>query len=182
MSIDVLAVKLFAYGVGGSGFDSRSRRFDFRDWLSTASGRDMYEISLKRRKSSKQPTNQLFRYLNSKAESHRDDLCHPHQWYMKEFRTPAWQLWDAMIPILPRLHIHLLWLAQRDHVLSGVPLIPPPPTLTLCTNASCQGLGAFLEGKSVAEICSPFHQLDHVNLLEILAFLLALIHFMIDFR
>ena len=51
-------VKLFACGARGPGFDSRSRRYDFRDWLSPASGRDMAEITLKRRKSSKQPTNQ----------------------------------------------------------------------------------------------------------------------------
>ena len=38
-------------------FDSRSRRYDFRDWLSPASSRDTTEIPLKRRKSSKQPTN-----------------------------------------------------------------------------------------------------------------------------
>ena len=50
-------VKLLACGARGPGFDSRSRRYDFRDLLSPASSRDMAEKSLKRRKSSKQPTN-----------------------------------------------------------------------------------------------------------------------------
>ena len=67
-------------------------------------------------------------------------------------------------------------------MLSGVPLIPPPPTLTLYTDASCQGWGAFLEGKSVAGIWSPSHQLDHINLLEMRAVLLALQHFRADLR
>ena len=127
---------------------------------------------------------QLLGYLNSIAEIVPLGRLHirPLQWYLKEFWAPASQLWDAMIPILPRLHPHLLWWTQRDHVLSGVPLIPPPPTLTLYTDASCQGWGAFLEGKSVAGIWSPSHQLDHINLLEMRAVLLALQHFRADLR
>ena len=38
------------------GFDSRLRRYDFRDWLSPASSRDMTDISLKRHKTTNQPT------------------------------------------------------------------------------------------------------------------------------
>ena len=41
-------VKLFACRARGLEFDSRSRRYDFRDWLSFASNRDMIEISPKR--------------------------------------------------------------------------------------------------------------------------------------
>ena len=55
-----LVVKLLACGARGPGFDSRCRRYDFRDWLSHVSkvpSRDMTEISLKRCKSPKQPTN-----------------------------------------------------------------------------------------------------------------------------
>ena len=49
--------KLLACGARGPGFDSRSRRDDFRDWLSAASSRDMAERSLNRRKSqNNQPT------------------------------------------------------------------------------------------------------------------------------
>ena len=50
-------VKLLACGARGLGFDSRYRRYDFRDWLSPASiCDDMAEISVMRRKSSKQAT------------------------------------------------------------------------------------------------------------------------------
>ena len=49
-------VKLFGCGARGPGFDSRSRHYDFRD-LFLLPSHDMAERSLKRRKSSKQPTN-----------------------------------------------------------------------------------------------------------------------------
>ena len=48
-----VVVKLFACRARDPGFDSWSRCYDFRDWLSPASGRDMAEISLKRCKYSK---------------------------------------------------------------------------------------------------------------------------------
>ena len=51
-----VVVKLLACGARGLGFECRSRRYDFKDWLSPAPSRDMAERSLKRRKSSKQPT------------------------------------------------------------------------------------------------------------------------------
>ena len=41
-------VKLLACRAKGPGFDSRSRHYNFRDWLSLAPSRDMAERSLKR--------------------------------------------------------------------------------------------------------------------------------------
>ena len=59
--------KLLACRARGPGFDYWSRRYNFRDKLSPASSRDMDEISLKRRKSIKQPTNLFKIYsLNGK--------------------------------------------------------------------------------------------------------------------
>ena len=52
-----VVVKLLACEERGPGFDSRSRNYDFRDLFSPAPRRDMPERSLKRRKSSNQPTN-----------------------------------------------------------------------------------------------------------------------------
>ena len=51
-----MVVKLLACRARDPGFDSRSRRYDFRDWLSPAPSRDIAERLLKRHKSSKQPT------------------------------------------------------------------------------------------------------------------------------
>ena len=56
-SSDVV-VKLLAWGGRGPGFNSHSRRYNFRDWLSHMfPSRDAAEIFLKQRISSKQPTN-----------------------------------------------------------------------------------------------------------------------------
>ena len=53
-------VKLLACGAKGMGFDSRSRRYNFRDLLSPASkSRYGWEIAKATYISSKQPTNQL---------------------------------------------------------------------------------------------------------------------------
>ena len=53
-------VKLLAWGARGPGFDSRSRHLNFH----LLPDRDMAEIPPKRRKSSIQPTNQLYLYAN----------------------------------------------------------------------------------------------------------------------
>ena len=47
-----VVVKLLACGTRGPGFDSRSRRYDVRDWYLLLPSRNMAERSLKRRKSS----------------------------------------------------------------------------------------------------------------------------------
>ena len=44
-------VKLLACGARGTGFDSWSLRYDFRDWLSLLPSCSIAEISLKQRKS-----------------------------------------------------------------------------------------------------------------------------------
>ena len=46
------------WGLEGNMLNKSARHYNFRDWLSSASSRDMAERSLKRRKSSKQPTTQ----------------------------------------------------------------------------------------------------------------------------
>ena len=50
-----VVVMLLACGARGPMFDSWSRHYDFKDWLSSDSSRDMAGISLKRRISSKHP-------------------------------------------------------------------------------------------------------------------------------
>jgi hypothetical protein len=48
-------------------------------------------------------------------------------------------------------------------------LLHPVPSLTLYTNSSLQGLGAFLEVKSVSGVWSLVQQQEHINLLEMRA-------------
>jgi hypothetical protein len=51
----------------------------------------------------------------------------PIQWYLKEFWHPVTQMWEACIPVLPRLLPHLQWRLQRSNLLTGVPLDPQIP-------------------------------------------------------
>ena len=108
----------------------------------------------------------------------------PIQWYLREFWHPVTQMWEACIPVLPRLLPHLQWLLQRSNLLTGVPLDPPPPppppppdsTLTLYTDASLTGWGAFLEGRTVSGVWEDCH-IEHIHLLEMRPVLLSLRHF-----
>jgi hypothetical protein len=61
--------------------------------------------------------------------------------------------------------------------MTGVALLHPVPSLTLYTDSSLQGWGAFLEGKSASGVWSLVQQQEHINLLEMRAVLLALQHF-----
>ena len=49
----------------------------------------------------------------------------PIQWYLREFWHPVTQMWEACIPVLPRLLPHLQWWLQRSNLLTGVPLNLP---------------------------------------------------------
>ena len=61
--------------------------------------------------------------------------------------------------------------------MTGFPLESPVPSLTLFTDASLLGCGAYLEGQTVSGMWSSTVQKDHINLLEMRAVLLALSHF-----
>ncbi|CAG2187236.1 unnamed protein product [Mytilus edulis] len=74
----------------------------------------------------------------------------PIQWYLSEFWHPISQLWEAPVPILPRLLPHLQWWLQEKHLRKGVLLDPPDPSLTLFTDASLMGWGAYLEGRTAS--------------------------------
>ena len=86
-------------------------------------------------------------------------------------------MWEACIPVLPRLLPHLQWWLQRSNLLTGLPLDPPDSTLTLYTDASLTGRGAFLEGRTVSGVWEDCHLEEHINLLEMRAVLLSLRHF-----
>ena len=61
--------------------------------------------------------------------------------------------------------------------MKGLSLSVPVPTLTLYTDASNLGWGAYLEGSWVLGLRSPLQQKEHINLLEMKADHLALCHF-----
>ena len=61
--------------------------------------------------------------------------------------------------------------------MKGLSLSVPVPTLTLYTDASNLGWGAYLEGSWALGLWSPLQQKEHINLLEMKAIHLALCHF-----
>ena len=122
---------------------------------------------------------QLLSFLNSLADVVPLGRLHirPLQFFLQEHWDSASQVWEALVPILPVLLPHLDWWTHRENVLTGVALLHPVPSLTLYTDSSLQGWGAFLEGKSVSGVWSLVQQQEHINLLEMRAVLLALQHF-----
>ena len=122
---------------------------------------------------------QLLGFLNSLADVVPLGRLHirPLQFFLQEHWDSASQVWEALVPILPVLLPHLDWWTRRENVLTGVALLHPVPSLTLYTDSSLQGWGAFLEGKSVSGVWSLVQQQEHINLLEMRAVLLALQHF-----
>ena len=97
----------------------------------------------------------------------------PLQFFVQEHWDSASQDWEALVPILPVLLPHLDWWTRRENVLTRVALLHPVPSLTLYTDSSLQGWGAFLEGVCVGSVVSC-SATKHINLLEML---LALQHF-----
>ena len=61
--------------------------------------------------------------------------------------------------------------------MESISLSVPVPTLTLYTDASNLGWGAYLEGSWALGLWSPLQQKEHINLLEMKAVHLALCHF-----
>jgi hypothetical protein len=61
--------------------------------------------------------------------------------------------------------------------MKGLSLSVPVPTLTLYTEVSNLGWGAYLEGSWAFGLWSPLQQKEHINLLEMKAIHLALSHF-----
>lgn len=101
----------------------------------------------------------------------------PLQFYLLERWTPASQDWEALIPIEESLFPHLLWWTKRDNVLLGSSLSLPVPSLTLYSDASLLGWGAYLDGQTVSGMWSSQVREEHINLLEMRAALLAISHF-----
>ena len=95
--------------------------------------------------SSKQPES----FLNSLAEVIPLGRLHirPLQFYLLQHWLPASQDWEAKIPLLPLLLPHLQWWINRENVMKALSLSVPVPTLTLYTDASNLGWGAYLEGR-----------------------------------
>ena len=84
--------------------------------------------------------------------------------------------WAAQLQVDAELVQHMEWWAHPDRF-TGVPLVPPTPTVSLCTDASTHGWGAHLEDQEVSGVWDSDMSDHHINELELRAVLLAIRHF-----
>ena len=82
-----------------------------------------------------------------------------------------------LIPLPPSVVPHLQWWLHLEHLLRGVPLAQPSPTLQLFTDASSEGWGAHLLHLTASGLWSPVERNLHINSLEMLAVYKAVISF-----
>ncbi|XP_071160985.1 uncharacterized protein [Mytilus edulis] len=127
---------------------------------------------------------QLLGLLNSLADVIPLGRLHirPLQFYLHKLWIAASQEWEALIPITQPLFPHLQWWLVRENVMRGLCLFPQVPSLTLFTDASTLGWGAYLEGLTISGVWSPDLLEEHINVLEMKAVLFALNHFQMSLK
>ncbi|CAG2225767.1 unnamed protein product [Mytilus edulis] len=127
---------------------------------------------------------QLLGLLNSLADVIPLGRLHirPLQFYLHKLWIAASQEWEALIPITQPLFPHLQWWLVQENVMRGLCLSPQVPSLTLFTDASTLGWGAYLEGLTISGVWSPDLLEEHINVLEMKAVLFALNHFQMSLK
>jgi hypothetical protein len=93
------------------------------------------------------------------------------QWAAADVWSPISGDWDTTIAMSADLRRALsVWL-NKEWLLSGVPLRSPPPSMTLCTDASAHGWGAHLlpSFQTLTGTWSVTECTLHINLLEMMA-------------
>ena len=81
---------------------------------------------------------------------------------------------DCLLPVNLDLIAALRQWLDRDWLLRGVPLVSPPTTQTICSDASLVGWGSSLGGHMLSGTWSHAEKHLHINVLELRAVLLAL--------
>ena len=100
----------------------------------------------------------------------------PLQFYLQCFWKRQLGL-EVVIVLNDSFFQHLSWWEDEGRLATGVPLTPPKSQLTMFTDASNSGWGAFLAGKTCAGQWSTREATLHINCLEMLAVHYALQHF-----
>ena len=115
-------------------------------------------------------------YLNSLADVVPLGRLHirPLQMFLLSNWVPASRDWEAVLPLTQSVKDFASWWTLRDNVLAGVPLRRPSPTMTLYTDASMTGWGAYLDGHVRSGEWTREQVSEHINVLEMRAVLLAL--------
>ena len=101
----------------------------------------------------------------------------PIQWHLLSFFRPSSHLYQTLVPITEVIHPHLLWWSREQNLSVGTRFPRPSPDVTLTTDASLTGWGAYIgEATASGRWQAPWNTL-HINRLELEAVSRALIHF-----
>ena len=101
-------------------------------------------------------------------------LMRPLQLHLQQFFNPFFHPDSLQVPLPSEIKVLILQWTSLDRLLQGKPFAPPPPTLTLTTDASRTGWGAVLPPRRVSGLWSREDSRLHINSLELRAVLLAL--------
>ena len=101
-------------------------------------------------------------------------LMRPLQLHLQQFFNQFFDPVSLQIPLPPNLRSLVLQWSSLERLSEGKPFLPPPPSLTLTTDASRLGWGAVLPPHRVSGLWSREVASLHINSLELLAVLQAL--------
>ena len=101
----------------------------------------------------------------------------PIQWHLLSFFRPSSHLYQTPVPITEVIRPQLLWWSREQNLSVGVRFPRPAPDVTLTTDASLTGWGAYIgEATASGHWQAPWNTF-HINRLELEAVSRALIHF-----
>ena len=105
-------------------------------------------------------------------------LLRPVQWAVKSLVPQPVEDWDRLLLLPTELKSAIDTWTNTALLSSGTPLVVPPPTATLCTDASTMGWGANLspEFLTVKGVWTAEEKTLHINVLELLAVWRAVSH------
>ena len=101
----------------------------------------------------------------------------PIQWHLLSFFRPSSHLYQTSVPVTEVIRPHLLWWSREQNLSIGVQFPRPAPDVTLTTDASLTGWGAYIGEATASGLWQAPWNTFHINRLELEAVSRALIHF-----
>lgn len=97
------------------------------------------------------------------AKSHMRCLQIDFQQHLK----PNWHPQNWCIWLWSHVKLSIIWWSISSNVFLGMPFHPPPPTITLTTDASLMGWGAHTKHLTMTELWSDKDKILHISVLEL---------------
>ena len=98
-------------------------------------------------------------------------LCRLHmrplQFHLLSYFRPASRDLETLVPMAEHVRPHLEWWTVDEHLLEGVPFGTFRPSLSVTTDASLGGWGAFCEYRTLAGVWTAEESGLHINVLEL---------------